>query len=149
MQVKREILFGLVGSIIIVAVIFYYIVKFKTQQQSSNDISPKTSASAIALTQSEVAKHSTANDCWIIVNAGIYQVTSYIQIHPGGSNEIIRYCGKDATQAFETKDGQGTHSSRANSDLTSLKLGDLGQTIDPQKIVQKPVVNYQEDEQND
>lgn len=35
------------------------------------------------LTLSEVAKHNKRDDCWIIVEGLVYDVTKYIPLHPG------------------------------------------------------------------
>jgi cytochrome b involved in lipid metabolism len=40
-------------------------------------------------TTSEVAKHDTRNDCWLILSNGIYDVTPFISRHPGG-DKILR-----------------------------------------------------------
>ncbi len=49
---------------------------------------------------SEVEKHNTPEDCWIIIGNKVYDVTDYIPIHPGGPDTIIPLCGKNATLEF-------------------------------------------------
>jgi Cytochrome b involved in lipid metabolism len=79
-----------------------------------------------ALTMAVVAQHNTADDCWLVINNNIYNVTDYIPNHPGGDQHIIDYCGKDATTAFETKGGSGkTHSDQARQILAQFYIGDL------------------------
>jgi Cytochrome b5-like Heme/Steroid binding domain len=74
----------------------------------------------------EVSTHNSASNCWIIISNKVYDVTSYLRSHPGGRGTITPYCGKDATTAFETKDGRGSdHSSRAYTHLDSIYVGDL------------------------
>lgn len=77
------------------------------------------------ITTTEVAKHNTATDCWEIVNNKVYNVTSAISVHPGGAEAIINLCGKDATTAFNTKGGKGSHSPRAEENLAGLLVGNL------------------------
>ncbi len=76
-------------------------------------------------TLADVAKHNVSSDCWIIVNGGIYDVTSFIPKHPGGKKAITRVCGTDATIAFETQGGRGSHSSRAQALLETYRIGAL------------------------
>ena len=79
-----------------------------------------------ALTMAAVAEHNTADDCWLVINNNIYNITDYIPNHPGGEKNITDYCGKDATQAFDTKGGSGkTHSDQARQILQQFYIGDL------------------------
>ena len=52
----------------------------------------------------ELPEHNTKNDCWITYKGHVYDITTYFGKHPGGDAELIKYCGKDATIAFDTKD---------------------------------------------
>ena len=51
-------------------------------------------------TREEVAKHATEDDCWIIVDNNVYDVTSFLPEHPGSPQAILEFAGKDATEAF-------------------------------------------------
>ena len=53
---------------------------------------------------SEVSSHNTSSDCWVSYGGHIYDLTPYFGSHPGGDNTLSRYCGRDMTQGFETKD---------------------------------------------
>lgn len=49
----------------------------------------------------EVAAHNTKDDCWVIIHGKAYDVTDFLQEHPGGLAIILKYAGKDATKAFD------------------------------------------------
>lgn len=51
-------------------------------------------------TKEEVAKHNTKDDCWVIVDGQVLDVTSFLSEHPGGEKAILLYAGKDATEEF-------------------------------------------------
>jgi cytochrome b involved in lipid metabolism len=77
-------------------------------------------------TATDVATHNSQSNCWIIVSGKVYNVTQYIPFHPGGANRIINVCGTDATTAFNTRGGSGSHSQNAHNLLAGYYLGDVG-----------------------
>ncbi|KAF4873379.1 Cytochrome b5 isoform A [Colletotrichum siamense] len=42
----------------------------------------------------EVGTHNSRNSCWIIVSGHVYDVTDFLDEHPGGAGVILRYAGK-------------------------------------------------------
>jgi len=92
--------------------------------------------SQLILNLTEITKHNSINDCWLLINNKVYNVTSYLTSHPGGVGTISPYCGQEATRAFQTKDRGQSHSSGANSLLANYYIGDLNQTIGQQQIQQ-------------
>ena len=50
--------------------------------------------------RSSVAAHSTREDCWIIIQEHVYDVTGFLDLHPGSSYLILDYAGKDASTVF-------------------------------------------------
>jgi len=85
-----------------------------------------TAAQAInGFTAVQVSGHSTASDCWMIINGKVYDVTSYLPYHPGGPQTMTPYCGQDATTAFATKDAGRPHTPSAETLLASYYLGNL------------------------
>lgn len=69
-----------------------------------------------------VAKHGTQADCWAVVDGNVYNLTSWISKHPGGSDKIIAMCGKDGSAAFN---GQHGGSSDVKKRLATFKIGTL------------------------
>ncbi|KDQ21621.1 hypothetical protein BOTBODRAFT_99401 [Botryobasidium botryosum FD-172 SS1] len=53
------------------------------------------------LSAADVAKHNSSDSCWIIVDGQVYDVTEFLHEHPGGSAIILKYAGRDATEAYE------------------------------------------------
>ena len=54
-----------------------------------------------SVTLDELACHKTVNDCWIAIRGQVYNVSHYMEYHPGGVDELMKGAGKDATQLFE------------------------------------------------
>jgi L-lactate dehydrogenase (cytochrome) len=49
----------------------------------------------------EVAKHNTRDDCWVIISGQVYDVTEFLDQHPGGAKVILQQAGDDATEVFK------------------------------------------------
>jgi flavocytochrome c len=72
-----------------------------------NDPAPSAAPAAVApakptaaLTAEEVAKHTSEDDCWVIVNGQVLDVTSFLDDHPGGKMALMTFAGRDATEEF-------------------------------------------------
>eukprot|EP00746_Dinoflagellata_sp_MGD_P083318 gnl/MRDRNA2_/MRDRNA2_33184_c0_seq1.p1 gnl/MRDRNA2_/MRDRNA2_33184_c0~~gnl/MRDRNA2_/MRDRNA2_33184_c0_seq1.p1 ORF type:complete len:384 (+),score=80.24 gnl/MRDRNA2_/MRDRNA2_33184_c0_seq1:81-1232(+) len=56
---------------------------------------------------SEVKRHTSKTDCWVLIDGKVYDVTPFVDIHPGGGHLIVEAAGKDATSMFEKTHGEG------------------------------------------
>ncbi|CAK9436847.1 uncharacterized protein LODBEIA_P13690 [Lodderomyces beijingensis] len=55
----------------------------------------------MVLSLEEVAKHNKKDDCWVIIHDKAYDLSDFLDEHPGGPAIILKYAGKDATTAFD------------------------------------------------
>lgn len=90
MNVKKELIIGILGSILIIFLTIFYISQYQKQKEQFINI-PQNGGAAQSLTNYEVAKHNSAADCWIIIQGSVYSVTPYLNLHPGGSDRIIPF----------------------------------------------------------
>jgi hypothetical protein len=49
---------------------------------------------------SEVMKHNRKDDCWVVLNGCVYDLTNFMSTHPGGPNPILSWAGRDASKAW-------------------------------------------------
>lgn len=76
----------------------------------------------------ELARHAGADDCWIAIRGSVYDLTAYLPKHPSRPGMIEPWCGKEATQAYETKTRGRRHSAEADRLLTGYRIGTLAPT---------------------
>ncbi|SCU79157.1 LANO_0A05270g1_1 [Lachancea nothofagi CBS 11611] len=53
-----------------------------------------------AIEASDVMLHNQVDDCWIVLDGEVYDVTNFLQMHPGGVGRIMEVAGGDATRKF-------------------------------------------------
>lgn len=97
------------------------VMKQKAQVESPQGTTA-TEKSASSFSMDDVAAHGAAGDCWTAINGSVYDLTTWVSRHPGGSSSIIRLCGKDGSAAFEREHGS---ESRPIAALMLLKIGSL------------------------
>ncbi|MBW0482378.1 hypothetical protein O181_022093 [Austropuccinia psidii MF-1] len=53
-------------------------------------------------TRDEVSKHTQAGDLWCIIDTAVYDLSKFVDTHPGGAYVLLdkQVAGKDATKAF-------------------------------------------------
>ncbi|GAA5997895.1 uncharacterized protein JCM10292_006890 [Rhodotorula paludigena] len=51
-------------------------------------------------TLEQVAAHKSAESCWVVVEGTVYDVTSFLDDHPGGRKILLNSSGQDATEKF-------------------------------------------------
>ncbi|KAI5274864.1 L-lactate dehydrogenase [Aureobasidium subglaciale] len=49
----------------------------------------------------ELAKHNNRKSCWVSVHGEIWDVTDFLDQHPGGASLILKLAGKDASDEYE------------------------------------------------
>ena len=52
------------------------------------------------ITKEELEKHNNPQDLWLVIDNKVYDVTEYMNKHPGGKNSILKHAGTDATKVF-------------------------------------------------
>ena len=53
------------------------------------------------ISMEEVEKHNTVDDCWIVSHGKVYDVTKFINRHPGGKFTIKSNSGKNVSRHFD------------------------------------------------
>jgi cytochrome b involved in lipid metabolism len=69
----------------------------------------------------QVAEHNQKKSSWLIIHDNVYDVTKFLEEHPGGEEVLIEQSGKDATESFEDVG----HSSDARDLMKQYLIGEL------------------------
>jgi 4-hydroxysphinganine ceramide fatty acyl 2-hydroxylase len=80
-------------------------------------------------TLKQVEQHASEDSCWVIYQDKVYDVTEFMQDHPGGDDLILDYAGKDVTDVM--KDVlEHEHSDSAYEILSEYCIGSLSKHQD-------------------
>ncbi len=61
--------------------------------RSNSSVESSLNSSTLSdITLNELKKYNSSNDCWVSYQKKVYDVTSYINQHPGGKREILKVC---------------------------------------------------------
>ncbi|CAG5043500.1 unnamed protein product [Parnassius apollo] len=71
----------------------------------------------------EVKKHRDSKSVWIVIHNDVYDVTNFLEEHPGGEDSLLEVAGQDGTQSFEDVG----HSADARALLEKYMIGTLPQ----------------------
>ncbi len=66
----------------------------------------------------EVAEHCTRDDLWVVIDDRVFDLTSYIEKHPGGDS-LLKYAGRDASVGFHGEQ----HPAHVNATVEQFLIG--------------------------
>ncbi|XP_022663253.1 cytochrome b5-like [Varroa jacobsoni] len=69
----------------------------------------------------EVRKHNGKSSCWLVIHENVYDVTKFMEEHPGGEEVLLEVAGTETTEAFEDVG----HSTDARELMVQYKIGEL------------------------
>jgi len=93
----------------------------KTQPTTTNKSTAKPQGKTISM--ATVKQHASASSCWSAINGNVYDLTKWINRHPGGAGAIKSLCGVDGSTRFN---GQHGGQSSPEAALANFKIGALG-----------------------
>ncbi|KAJ9183890.1 hypothetical protein P3X46_007689 [Hevea brasiliensis] len=91
------------------------------QRQKMHSSASKKKAYTV-YSKAEVSLHNNRAECWIIIKDKVYDVTSYVEEHPGG-DAILTHAGDDSTEGFYGPQ----HATRVFDMIDDFYIGDLEQ----------------------
>ena len=72
------------------------------------------------LTPQMVAGRNNEEECWVTIHGKAYDITNFLDKHPGGDQILLKYAGKDASVEFDKY-----HSTSARMQLPEFFIGNM------------------------
>jgi len=94
-------------------------------------------------TLEEVKKNNDGKSCWLVIDDKVYDVTKFLEEHPGGEEVLLELAGGDATEQFEDVG----HSEDARELMEDYLIGDLDEK-DKVKSAPKKKVSTTDESKN-
>lgn len=133
----NKALFGIIGVLMLAIAGVSFMILFPHQQiaapapvttpapaQATSSQPSSSSQPPGTYTLAQVTVHNSASSCYTAINGSVYDVTSWINQHPGGPEAILSLCGKDGSAAFNNQHGG---QARPADELATFKIGTLAQ----------------------
>lgn len=76
------------------------LVAFQKFLKSNKNLNVSFEPGITTLTMEEVEKHNSPNDCWTVYRGYVYNITPFLDFHPGGADELFRGAGQDCTELY-------------------------------------------------
>ena len=92
-----------------------------TQEPAKASPTPEVTTQS-AYTMAKVKENNSAASCWSVISGNVYNLTQWINSHPGGPSAIRGLCGVDGSSSFNGKHGR---QSNPNETLAGYLLGPL------------------------
>ncbi|KAJ5901684.1 fatty acid hydroxylase [Penicillium taxi] len=84
-------------------------------------------------TVADVKSHDNAESCYITIGRKVYDVTEFVQDHPGGGDLVLEYAGKDVNDILKDT-ASHKHSEAAYDILEDYQVGFLDTTGGASKV---------------
>uniref|UniRef100_A0A673J848 Cytochrome b5-like n=1 Tax=Sinocyclocheilus rhinocerous TaxID=307959 RepID=A0A673J848_9TELE len=94
-------------------------ISVKRENQDTKD--ENTDSGVKYYTREEVQAHNMSKDTWLIIHDKVYDITRFMEEHPGGEEVLLEQAGADATESFEDVG----HSTDAREMLQQYYIGEL------------------------
>lgn len=75
-------------------------------------------------TLQDISTHNTRESAWVLIGGIIYDVTKYLDEHPGGLDILLEHAGQEATKDFE----EIGHSREARNKMKEFIVGRIDES---------------------
>lgn len=110
-----------------------------SQLRESFAESDPTNKEEIIFSRSEVERHTSKGGIYVTYKDGVYDITSFLENHPGGQAKLVQAAGKDLSLLWKQRENQQHfRSPLAHELLEEMRIGSLRKedvvTLDPRDV---------------
>lgn len=73
-----------------------------------------------SFSRSEIAKHNKETDCWTYLESKVYDLTTWLPLHPSGPTLVLEMCGADGAPS-----SRGHHNYEQDGAIAPYYVGEL------------------------
>jgi nitrate reductase (NAD(P)H) len=82
----------------------------------------------IVYSREEIRQHNSVSGCWVVIDTKVYDLTDFLNLHPGGPASIVAHAGGDVTKLFYDIHSEDTQVLKA-----AYVIGSVAQDDEPQE----------------
>lgn len=72
----------------------------RKMQENKDPIGVMAKGGLRPITMSEIKQHNNSGSLWTVLNNKVYDLTMYLDYHPGGAKKLLLGAGRDCTSLF-------------------------------------------------
>ena len=107
-----------------------------------SEMAEASDKAATYYTLEEIQKHNHSKSTWLILHNKVYDLTTFLEVHPGGEEVLREQAGGDATENFEDVG----HSTDARELSKTYIIGEVHPVSSPETSVVRRVTAVHEGE---
>ena len=101
-----------------------YVKETEIGQVTVNTNTGETTPEIKKFTAIDIRSHKDASSCYSIISKDVYDLTAFVNMHPGGKDKILSICGVDGTTTFMNRHEGGEKYMKT---LSRFKIGALAE----------------------
>jgi cytochrome b involved in lipid metabolism len=79
----------------------FHLMDWKRLMDASSDMNCRSGGPPRRIDKAELKRHNTRYDCWTSYNGKVYNISQYMDYHPGGVKVLMAVAGRDCTKQFD------------------------------------------------
>jgi len=92
------------------------------------DVEPEAEREGASFSLEEINRHKNEGDTWVIHAGKVYDISDFVERHPGGKDILLKNSGKDITRMM-TEDHVHKHSKIAYGWLHKYYIGEVKEKV--------------------